>query len=386
MFGRWICYVLASALSLATMAILLVEGLFLLHIRPTLEKYRAVEVSYLEPFTNDQQFLATLSLIPLERFGKTDAGPFLNSRVHWTPKPIFRTHGSPNPLVPIATRETLIRMRDEWMKKHKRAKNMNADLSIFSELSRFDFWDIETDSPIGDLAERKIFVPPSQLPTPEVLDLISVVKIRLMLGAYNGKTDFIHALSDVHNLAKLLLTTENQSLIITGLAALDAERFAYHYFVDEMQMPENLWSPTDHNLLRRTSRAVLGTRGFLHLWTDPDILDRIYLKGQLPTGFCAAVNESLPIEMSLRPRLEPQWPLEIKLRAEYAMLDMIYRRAHSACRIRYLGELMSHDAIRVSTPGPLILNRLPYARKVFGLRTSVLNFRGFNEYANSASP
>ncbi len=68
-------------------------------------------------------------------------------------------------------------------------------------------------------------------------------------------------------------------------------------------------------------------------------------------------------------------PLEIKLKAEYAGLDAIYRRAHSLCRLRYLGEMKANDSFSTRAPGPLVLNRLPWARKVFALRLSVFGFR-----------
>jgi hypothetical protein len=384
--GRWICYILAVILSLSTMAIVLVETLFRLQVRPALDRNRAIERAYFEPYNSDLQFLARSPLFPTTRAGQNDAGIFLNPKIFWAPKPTLRARGTVAPIVPIATREALLRMRDEWMKKNSRAKMMKADLTIFTGLSRFDYWDIENESPIGDLAERHQSVVPAQLPVPEVSDLLAAVKIRLMLGASNGEADFVPALSDVRSLAQLMLTTENQQLVISGLAALDAERFAYQYFVDERHMPPGSWVPMDRNLLRRANRAVVATRGFMHLWTAPEMLEQAYLKGAPAAGFCAAINEAFPLEIALRPRLEPHWPLEINLRAEYAQLDAIYRRAHAVCRLRYLGELMSHDSIKAVSPGPLILNVLPYSRKVFALRLSILNFRGFAEYAGPATP
>lgn len=386
MTGRWICYILAAVLSLVTMAIVLVEALFIFQVRPTLEKNRNVERDFFEYYYSDLQFLNQNPIIPTQRSGSSDAGAFLNSKVHWTPAPQIKARGSVAPLVPVATRENLIRMRDNWMKKHMRAKSLNADLSIFTGLSRFDYWDIENNSPISDLADKRVFVPPAQLPNPEVSDLISLVKFRLMTGAIRGEADLIPALSDVRSFAKLLLTTENQNLIITGLAALDAERFAYRFYVEEKKLAPKSWLPIEKNVLRRATRAVLGTRGYLHLWTHPDLIEKIFLQNNLPPGFCAAVNEGLPFEIGLRPRLEPHWPLEVDLRSEYAKLDAVYRRARSSCRLHYLSELMSHNSIKVSTPGPFILNRLPYSRKVFALRTSIMNFRGFTEYATSVSP
>lgn len=380
---RLVCYVLAASISLSTVAIVLVEMLFRMEVRPALVKNRTTAATFLDPYLGDVQFLARSPLFAPSRIGKNDAGTFLNPKVYWLPQPKTKPRGAAAPLVPLTIRETILRMRFEWMRKSARAANMKVDLSIFTGLGRFDYWDIEGDSPISDLAEQRVFAPPDQLPVPDVADLLAASKLRLMMGAVNGEQDYISALSDVRQLAQLLLTTENQQLMIAGLAALDVERAAYRYFVDEKNLVPSAWLPIDRNLLRRAHRAILATRGFLHLWTDPEILEKVYLKDQAPIGFCSAINEAMPIEFALRRRLEPQWPLEISLRREYAKLDAIYRKARAQCRLRYLGELVATNALRPPTPGPLVLKALPYSRKVFALRTSVLNFRGFNEYASA---
>lgn len=386
MTGRWICYILASVLSLSTMAILLVESLFQMQVRPSLEQNRMIQAENLEPFMADVEYLSheplLASLLANSHDQLRDAGTVLNEKMHWIPQPLSRPRGLSTPLIPITVRESIQRLREDWMKKHMRTKTIKVDLSLFSDLARFDHWDLEADSPITDLINERIFILPSHLPTPDVSDLLTAVKLRLMFGALRGDADFLPALNDVRRLAQLLLTTENQQLIITGLAALDDERTAYQYFVDERDMEPATWTPVDRMLLRRATRALLGTRGFLHLWTSPSILEKVFIKGPTPMGFCAAVNEAMPLEYGLRHRLEPHLPLEINLKSEYRQLDQIYRRARTECRLRYLGEMTSHDAIHFPEPGPFVLNFIPYSRKVFALRTSVINFHGFPEYAN----
>ncbi len=208
---------------------------------------------------------------------------------------------------------------------------------------------------------------------------MTAVKIRLMLGA--ADKDALNALRDVRNLARLMFTTENLQLVIAGIAMLDDERFAYRYFVDEMGLDPLAWTPYDRNVTRRAHRAIVATRGYVRLWTPPDIMKRLFEAGpDAPIGLCAALNEALPQEYALRSHLEPQWPFEHDLRQEYRRLDELYERSKASCRLTYLTHLISTGNFRVDIPGPLLLSRLPYARKVFGLRLSLNGSDGFEEY------
>lgn len=378
----------AMAISLFTTAVLLVEALYLSHVRPMLEENRNVESQYLNLYLADLQYLQNVPYLqPMRaaRAGRSDAGAFLNEKVYWSP-PLdpalkIKPSGATRPLTGPGTRESILRLQGEWLKKHTRVTHLKGDLSIFTALDRFDYWDIETNSPISTLAEKGIYVPPSKLPFPDIQDLLSLAKIRLMKAAMAGPDDFVAALSDVRNLARLALTTENQQLILTGLTLLDTERFAYDYFVKDRQMPASSWVPIEVEPNKIAHRAILATRSFLHLWTKTEYLEQIFHAEPPPIGFCSALNEALPLEFALRRVLEPQLPFEIRLRSEFASLDSIYRRGHSLCRLRYLSEMVARDAFAMKVPGPFILNRLPWARKVFALRLSASAFRGFSEYS-----
>ena len=377
--GRWLSYFVAAALSLLAVSIGMTQILFRWHVKPHLERDRSAQERHFQSYLEDIQFLSRAEILAVTKTREANAGLFLNSRVYWSPP----VDGFPaTPKVAKTLSETLFRFRGDWMRKYERAKHMRVDLSIFSDLSRFDHWDLEEDSPISKLTRDREFVPPPQLPIPETSDLLSLVKLRLMNGALNG--DFLKALSDVRHLARLMLSTENTQLVLAGLAALDYERYAYRFYVEERGMAAKGWIPVDRNITRRAHRATLATRSYLHLWTDGTKLESIYLGPLTPVGFCAAANEAFPLEYALRSRLEPRWPMEMALNREYNRLDRIFARARRECRLRYLSELVSHGAIRVRVPGPLVLTRLPYARKVFGLRSSVISFQGFEAYEAAA--
>ena len=375
---RWLVFSSTAGLVLAALALGVVESLYRWQVRPKVESNRAVQARHLALYQDDLSYLGQFDILKSRKTGKADAGPWLNRKLFWSPVREVSSETSPLPAVAIPVREELLRLRSEWMDKHHKARTAKADLSFFMGLGQFDYWDIETHSPIEELAARNIFVPPPELPVPEVSDLLAAAKLRLMRGALDKEA--MTALQDVRNLARLLLTTENMNLVLAGIAILDDERKAYRYFVDHQGLSESAWIPIDRNTTRRAYRAILATRGYLRIWTRPDTMDEIYLKGAEPVGLCAAANEAFPQTFALAPVLKPHWPLEFDLRDEYAKLDQVLDRSRSSCRLKYLSALIETENFATELPGPFLLNRLPYSRKIFGLRTSVNRFSGFDAY------
>jgi hypothetical protein len=394
---RSLVYLAVGFLVLGALGLSGLTFLFSWKVKPALESGRRVQESFFSLYREDVAYLHKVSLFadPL-LLKKRDASSSLNARVYWFPR-TPQTPGKTAPLVPMSVREELLRMKNTWINQASKSKRMTADLSLFSDIDQFDHWDIESGpSPIRHLAEKAEFVPPPRLPIPEAGDLIAAAKLRLMkatlgvslhgLGRSDRKSsnqELLAALADTRQLARLLLTTENQQLVLAGLAILDHERLAYRHYVDEFGLAPELWQPINRNTTRRANRAIQGTRGYLRLWTKPDILNQVFLGSSIPPGFCSAVNDSFPLENSLRGLLEPHWPFEMDFSDEYERLDQIFTKALEHCRIRYLRSLTKAGRFATSYPGPFLLNRLPYSRKVFGMRLDTISVGGFDSYAQS---
>jgi hypothetical protein len=389
--SRWLVYFLAVFLSLTLIAIAMVELLYFLQVGPPLNAALTVQSQHLQPYLEDITYLSQFEILKRRSSAyagayatgdsstKSDAGPFLNSNLHW--EPVFnRKRGIPRPLVSGSIRESILRLSNDWMRKHDRAKRMQADLSFFDKIGEFDYWDIEQMSPIEDLILENLFVPPPQLPIPEISDLLAAIKLHLMRNALDGGNP-LRALKEVRSFGRLLMTTENIQLVLAGLSALDDERQAYRFYVDEKGLDPRAWVPIDRNITRRAYREILATRGYLHLWTNPETLKKIFLSKSEPIGFCAAVNEAMPEDFSLRPMLKPRLPLERNFQDQYVLVDKVLQRATETCRLRYLSQLVKKNHFASELPGPLVLNRMPYARKIFGLRTAVVDFGGFDAYS-----
>lgn len=368
---------------IVTLIGLSIGGLQLLYawrVAPTLNANLALQDRFHTLYEEDVEYIARSPLADLmaQNGMSNDASQFLNSRFFWAPLPDGVQKVAAKPIVDAELNEKILRLRNDWMTIAAKKTSIDLDLSFLDSLSSYDHWNIEVASPIAYLTEKAIFVPPPRLPIPEANDVVSAIKVRLIQGAQTNKPS--QALQAARDFARLLLSTENLQLVLTGLAVLDHERTAYRYYVDELKYPQKNWLPIDRNVTRRAQRAILATRGYLRLWTNEEYIAKYFLETPAP-AFCAVVNEAMPLEFSLRPVLEPKLPLEIDLRDEYSRLDRVFLKAQAGCRLRYLNRLVETGRFANELPGLLLLNRLPYSRKIFGLRLSTANFGGFDAYS-----
>jgi hypothetical protein len=237
---------------------------------------------------------------------------------------------------------------------------------------------------VAQLIDSHLYVPPSRLPAPDSVELTALIKLRLIKAPEEG--DWLNALAECRHLARLMLTTESLELQLAGLALFDVERRAYRHFVELNMIDESAWRPLDRALTRRAGRALRATRGYLRLLTPADLFnDALLDKGRDPIGLCAAANEAFPIEWSLRPLLEGNWPGQVDLRGNYERLDLLWQRVAASCRAKYLKGLFAQKTFDSDLPVPWIFRWLPWSRQLFGLKLSTLNFVGFEAYETTSA-
>ncbi len=365
-------YGFGACLTLLGFAIVGTEALFNKNLRHPLSKIENLQSSFLETYLEDAEYLEKSQLgdnVPAngpEGAAASDAGPTLNKLVYWYPPSDI---GPKSPLVEPKSREFLMRYQDDWIKGRSFLERgtIKADIRFFKELSRFQTWDVEKNSPIAHIVSRGEFVLPSKLPTPETLDLLTAVKVRLMQGSIDG--DAVSALKEVRKFAMLLLTTENFQLVMTGLTVLDLERRAYREYIDRDWLDPAVWQPIDRNTSMRAARAYTATAGYLRAMTRDDIFDKIFATGKIPPGFCAAMNEQLPMEYAYRFQLTGWWPLERGFRSGFNQLDRTFDIAKKHCRLALLTKFEEENSFGDIAPqGPWPLTHVPYFRGLFAIR------------------
>lgn len=403
-----IVWIAVGFFCLGGIALIGTEFLYRWRVAPIWKAQKAIQAKHLPAYLADQSFLRAFTSPPLvdrapsapvsERLfappdrtswsEKINVGPALNRAIFWNP-PQDAEEGEAekvttglHPIVPLSLREEILRSGADWMRPQMRAlqAQVQMDFAVFEKLGDDQYWDIELNSPITRSINADDPVPPVRLPAPDTADLVAAAKVRLLLGVRQKRP--LMALRDVRNLSRLLLTTENFRLVQTGIALLDIERTAFQYCVDHGLLPQGKWIPIPPDVTLRANRATWGTRGYLQFWTDPEFLREIFLAENLPFSFCAAVNEKLPEIHARRSLLEPNWPLEIGFAPQFGILDAIFKRARSVCRLRHLTDFVAEGDgdFGLRAPGPPVLNRLPYFRKLFSLQASLLNFGDFQVY------
>lgn len=383
---RPVLYGFAVALTLLLFTLASVEILYRRDVQPGLEKISSVQEEHLETYFADIEFLEKSEIARLLSEQKTqtvaergaasspatprpmiDAGPVLNSRLHW--KNAVDGGGRAEPLVLPASREFIMRYEDSWMKGRNFLERgrIKADVSIFDKLESFNTWDLEADSPLAELVRDGKFVNPSDLPVPDSLDLLTAIKVRLIQGSIDGEP--LVALKVVRKFAMLLLTTENYQMVMTGLVALDLERRAYREYVERELLDRALWSPIDTNTSARASRAFNATAGYLRASTRDATFNQVFLGEIRAPGLCAAANLQIPPEMAYRGRLTGWWPLEKTFRSGFNNLERVLEAGKANCRWKLLRAQTEKNSFRGPSPdAPFILKDLPYFRTLFALR------------------
>lgn len=375
-----------SFLTLTAATIIGTEALLRKDIDRQVEEIVQEQVDYRETYLGDRDFLNSASffkpaLPQAELNEKTDVGPKLNPLLYWgADQEATVDYGRKTPLVAKATREFLLRYQNDWIKSRSFIKKLSADLGFLDAIDTGERWDIESAPPLKLIAEKKIFTLPSFLPLPETLDILSAIKVRLI----KGSADFnpIEALAKTRQLASLLLSTENFQMASAGLTVLDVERRAYREYLDRGWIQPAQWSPVDKNASMRALRAMKATRGYFRLATPPERLAEIGLAEEIPPGFCAAINEQLPVELALEDELTGTWPMERAYIDNFAVLHKIAERAKKICRVKVFRALYDDDAYQEAGPsafGPLPY--LPYFRTIFALRDWVAMPRNFDGYS-----
>jgi hypothetical protein len=382
--NRWGLYFLVVGLTLSALAGASLTVLYRWQVAPVLKHDQSVLDRHRTLYEDDLNYLEqfdVFSALAPSKAGTSDAGAVLNPAFTWIPVAI---DANPPQRVDRELNERLIRMGIDWMSlAGKQKTNEKYNFPLLNQLEAYDHWDVEAHSPIENLIGDARFVPPQNLPIPDPIEILAEAKLNLIKGAQDKS--YLASLLATRKLAQLLLSTENIQLVLLGLSVLDAERKAYRYYVDEKKFDAKSWVPVDRNVTRRAHRAILATRGYLRMWAKPEILEKYFLSEKQPFAFCAVVNEAFPLEFSLRQVLEPYLPGEMDFREEYRRLDAIYDRAKNSCRLRYLSRLVEEDRFAEKIPGPIGMNRLPYARKVFGMRLSTVSFGGFEDYEKAAT-
>lgn len=269
------------------------------------ERRRRELLAHREAFFDDQRALARLPLLA-PRAGDRDAGPLFSQRI----RRLKVTAKEAEPAMPAlglaaGTHEAIV---DDW--RHAAPSLWaNVDFSWMATLGDFDYWDLEALGP-APLAGVSI------APVPNLVDVGDWVRLRLAKGLHDG--DLPRAQSEVRELARLLLTTEDLGTILVGASFLGTAASA--------RTPEVFEGPVTREDRLRMSRATFATFAFTIVGApeeaEPDFKD-------IRFGRCVALHDAVMLALPLRSGLS-----EARLR-DVAVLGRLLAEAPE-CRLRSL--------------------------------------------------
>lgn len=348
----WLRRTILTALTLMLLSLGVIYGLMSYYhheISQVYEDERAVLVQRLdahtETFITDQERLSSKTWA-VDGPCRRDAGPSLNAGVPWqrdaqgdvaaqkaalTDWDAIRAAWDPF--------EKSLDKDSPWWRTPKSTLDASTlDLSWMSRLSEYDCWDLDRSGPREALTP-KTFNELILLPSPNYSPLLKAGKLRIIQGVQQGEAG--KAIKEVHDLGRLLLTTEDtigvtigELMIISASKAVsDLEREG----VGLSEVPR--WDDEDIAALERMSPFTW--TAYLRLMTPARHRGTIELDfndapGVQAYGRCAGVNESLRTAIILRGMLDEE---------AFLWMDGVLER--SPCRLDMLRRIWDEPGVRL---------------------------------------
>ena len=311
---------------------------------------------------------------------ESDAGPFLNSRIEWE---VGRTWGTHRILESEVAPKEQIRSNQqlnewlgewkgvEWMRHLEELAESDANTDWMTSLHAFDHWEINRNSPAETQVRKAIITSEFEYASPRWESLIMLARVRLARGYQTG--DVAGAIADTRQLAHLMYSTESYGALDAVLSYLDDESVFIHVMVDVESLPADAWTAfgsTERKQINRYFDVV--TSSFLPYVPAHMIKG---LNDRNAPGVCTGISLWLQMSANWRQYLEPRFPFELDLRANYAAMDDVVAQTEGKCRLLWLRtqwRAMAADPFIATWPYSdsslddlfaLWVNRIPYLRR-----------------------
>ncbi len=259
---------------------------------------------------------------------------------------------------------------DDWEKNADTIDLTGVDLAWMKELPRYGFWDLEVEGSPLDPARVEQWVIWSA-PMPDYMPLITVAKVRLLLGIKNN--DMANAVAEVRALARLTATTENLIGAMIATSILQSHNKALDQAAATGIDVAGI-EPFPRELVQRYKRVV---------WAAPDAFtaDPLIpgLEPEIVVGRCVGMQEALGTLAMLRGFLASDYQERIaeltaqlhnapecrlkNLRASWEQMTL----KTTAEQIRVLcavGDIDINDDFVCQ--GAHVLSRMPFVRSAIG--------------------
>lgn len=266
-----------------------------------------------------------------------DAGPFLNSRLEWNDvvndiaaKAAYEKYlvslGAAKIVklsLPLQATEKRKSLGPDYYKKANEIDLKGIDFGWFKELQKYDFWNIEVNSPLAYLDKFDY----TKSPIPNVVPLVAWARLRLVKGVQERNVKL--AIDEAVHLGRLIHSTENMLGVMASIAILKAVA----QFAKDQGVPLNV----DAMVFDKAKLYFISLGKALGnpLVDTQDIA--LLLQAGFGPGYCAVLNEAgwgLLMSKSL---------LETDLKDFYAKYDVIFK-SQTSCRWVHIRRAWSGDS------------------------------------------
>lgn len=233
-------------------------------------------------FMEDRDILGRYELFFPSK-GTSDAGPFLNPRVHWE---IGEIHHQGDLVLPEFVHKEL---KDDWVTKKPLFKKMGLNFQWMKELAKYDYWNPEEGSPAYPAGKK---YETYSFPIPTYKDLMTWAKLRYLYGKETG--DVQSALKEVRHLMRLIWTNDYlvSSMVVVAMLKIENQ-------FEEILTPKEIgdWKfiPTEH--VMRAKRHFYS----LPITSDIRLPDELFNRlTRTSVGICPMLNESAMTYIGMR--------------------------------------------------------------------------------------
>ncbi len=256
---------------------------------------------YEKTLLEDREILAKYDVFD-PSLGTKDAGPYLNSRIHWE---IGDIHHQGDLVLPDFVHKEL---NKDWVNKKPLFKKMGLKFDWMKELHQFDYWNPEENSPA--YPEGKKYTTYS-FPIPSYKDLMVWAKLRLLYGRETN--DMMNAFKDVRHLTRLIFTNDYfvSSMVAVSMLKLESE------------IHEGNWEIIPEDVLMRAKRHFRALPAMI----DPRLKDETFTNMvNTDVGICPMIVEGLMSYISMRDLLQDE------LKDQFKRMNWIVEISQKQCR------------------------------------------------------
>lgn len=252
-------------------------------------------------FLEDRELLSKYDIFKPSK-GSKDAGPFLNSRIHWL---VGDIHHQGDLVLPNWLHKE---MNKDWSTKKPLFKKMGLKFDWMKELHKYDYWSPELNSPAYPPGKQYLTY---SFPIPTYKDLMTWAKLRLLYGKETG--DMKSAFKDVRHLTRLIWTND---YLVSSIFTVSMLRL-------EHEVHQGNWQVIPEDVLMRAKRHfyAIGTLTDMHLsdemWkkmTDTDL------------AICPILTEGMMSYIAMRDLMRDE------LKSEYERMDKLVKVGETKCR------------------------------------------------------